>query len=153
MNYTDITPKHRSYNLVFENNTHINSSIFFRNQGGFNLTHKTSEYWYRSFQIPWLNDRDEFYFSNNTNNLTGLSSADTWTTDFQQGLITNWKFNYSVFKKYSYFQNINATNSFDLNIYNLTSVKSGTLTAGTILSYEESTIPLQPLSTVEVRSE
>lgn len=94
--------------------------VLLRNQGDVNLVHDLSNYWFRSFQYSYLTDRDDFYISNNYNNISNTNSSLNYNNIMKQGLMLNYYLSYSMFRDYSYFKNLNGSYSNQTNIYSLT---------------------------------
>lgn len=124
----DVASIHNSTIINIEDNTfNSNVKMFLRTQGTTNLTHDLSSYWFRSWRLPYLLDRDDFYISNNFNNISTIDSSYDYTETLYQGIggigvgDPNWSISYSIYNTYSYFKNIR-TDSLNpqINIYNLT---------------------------------
>jgi parallel beta-helix repeat protein len=103
-----LTSRHYSNNISILGNTFNNINVLLRTQGTTNLIQDISNFWFKSWQLSYLMDRDDYYISNDFANLTTINPSGTYTTVLQQGINGNFSTNYSFFRgSYDYFKNIN----------------------------------------------
>jgi hypothetical protein len=127
--YKGFFPSYGNYNLTLTNNffdTNTPCYVQLENQTIFN--NDLTNYWYRSFNVlNNVNSLREFYVPNNQENLSNFQSSPNYI--FRVGgsnigngcsLGTCLYLTYLESKNYSLYKNINLTNSFQINIYNLT---------------------------------
>jgi parallel beta-helix repeat protein len=124
-NYTRIS-SYKNYNVNISGNSFSGFDLLLRSQGTVNLMHDLVSFWFRSFRFPtYLLDRDDLYININSNNVSGQGGSNSnlsgiaYTTVFSQGYDGIFTSNYSFFKDYSYFKNINGSNYSGLELYNL----------------------------------
>jgi hypothetical protein len=119
--------QYKTFNLTSYGNTFdSNVPVYYYTSGGsgLNITDIPSS-WYRSFNTVLLENRNQVYINNLFDNITTSSGS-----VFSNTLISGYRyyssggipfFNYTVFKSYSYFININSSTSEQRSLYNLTS--------------------------------
>lgn len=88
------------------------------------LTHDLTNYWYRSFKpnMSWVG-KYEFYIPNAIQNLSRWTSSQLTRFDMRISTGSGDSNKYISFKQdqnFSYYENINTTTTFQLNLYNLT---------------------------------
>jgi hypothetical protein len=119
----DELPLAFSQNINIYNNTISGFSVLLREQDTINLTHDITNYWFRSFSAPTIYGvKDNFYVSNNFNNVEGRTTDGNvgYLDWFKQGLVGyGYDINYSVFKTYLRFTNLDQNNSHNIYVYNV----------------------------------
>lgn len=111
---------HQSDNGVISGNTFTNVNVPLRIQGRYtNITHDLTNVWFKSFQLPYLSDRNDFWISNLFNNLTNIEPAFTLNNMMKEGIApgSNFTLNYTFTNQYEYYKNIKNFN-YQLNLYN-----------------------------------
>lgn len=108
--------------------------VLLRTQGiqGLSFDNSINNCWFRSFQLPYLLDRDDFYLSCNYNQLIGINQSGSILSQIYQGISNNESLLYSFTNgQYDYYKNIRTDGmAFQVNINNKT---SALLTNGTSL--------------------
>ena len=64
----------------------------------------------------------EYLINISFNNLTGIEPTKVLTNNLKYGINNNWNFNYTIFKEYEFYRNINLTHNRTLHKYNVTRV-------------------------------
>lgn len=131
MYYKGFYPTFGNYNLTIRGNSFDeNTPCYLQLENQTLLNHDLDNYWYRSFDyINNVNGKREFYIPDYYNNLSRSNSVGTYydlrlggsTTGSGCSLGTCKYLEYSEYKTYSYYKNINLTSSFQLNKYSLSS--------------------------------
>lgn len=154
----------------FYNNTNVNIlgniitnwNVLLRSQGTVNLINDLTNYWYRSFQAPtYLVNKDELYISNDFNNISNINYSSNPTGinyKLGQGWLaslggrTNFQVEYSFFKDYIYFKNLNNSKreivyypNSSVNIYN------SQITNPSIISNSQLNVSLNANNTIYIR--
>jgi len=129
-NVTNST-SYRSENItVLGNIFDSDTQCYLRTQGEPLLNHDISLYWQRTFQIPsYMFEIDNFYLNNNFNNLSSLLSNGLASDILNQALTmvvggtqnTGRMVKYRIYKSYLYFNNTNASTTYQLNLFNQSS--------------------------------
>lgn len=123
-NYT-VASNHSSSNIFVTQNTFSNVNVYLRTQGTSNVNTDISNYWYKSYWNYFSLDRDEFWISNDWNNLTVLFNSSAsgqggplLTTFYSTAAGSRPIFNVSITKDYEYYLRINVTNGNLLGLFN-----------------------------------
>lgn len=115
-----------SDNLTLSGNTFdADTPCYLHLENQTQLTHDLANYWYRSFRVVtnW-SGREEFYVPNSFSNLSRYSSGTFYDFRIEQkegvdeGGVSHNQSNLPSL--YSFFQNINATETYQINLFNLT---------------------------------
>ena len=119
---------HRSGNINIINNTFTNINILLRTQGTTNVQTDFNNYWYRSYQNIYSLDKEDYWISQDWNNLTILFNSSVTGRGgvlsnmfYSTAAFSNPVFNVSINKDYEYYLRINISNGNQLNLYNKTS--------------------------------
>lgn len=100
-------------------NSFSDTDCFLHSEGFDNVTHDLSNYVYRSYFFPtFLSGQTKLWLSNSFNNISRYESG--IYNFYQAGYNQVYYGNISQFLDYQYYQNINDTTNYQLNLYNLT---------------------------------
>lgn len=110
--YTDLV-------RVTGNTFNSNVKVLLRTQGVRNLTHDLTNHWFKSFQLPYLLDRDDFYIANTHNNISTINSTYLYSENLKQGINTNFTLDYSIYTNLSLYKSL-ASFPLQINLYNQT---------------------------------
>jgi hypothetical protein len=116
---------HNSSNIQIYNNTFANINVLLKIEGGNNITNDFNNTWYRSFEVPNMTGKQEFYISNDFNNVSTIYPTGVLNSTLFYGMAGYPQYIYSLTKDYSYFKRINVSRTEADNIvfYSLNSAK------------------------------
>jgi hypothetical protein len=122
-NRTNKMAGYNSTNINIFNNTYgTNIEVYFMNRGGiFNITNQdltSLNWWFRSFQFDYWEDRTDLYINNNFDNLTSKLSDGSIGLILQQNFRNKNKWNFTINKNNEYYQNNNNSIQGGLRFFN-----------------------------------
>lgn len=130
-----------SRNTIINNNSFgDNIATYLKTEGDINTVHDITNYWFTSFTPTTLyHIQQKFYNNNNFNALNNSYNGGTVTKFISDNIQYTYAtsnrrlLNVTIQKNYLQFKNINLTNNYSIEIYNLTRAKvfygNGTITA------------------------